>query len=461
MNLAVLFIIAFTVISLAFLNWQLSTKLVLVILIMEGAIRKWLLPQMSDIIYFLKDFVLLGAYLRYFIFPASQEKFTIKRNSTFILILIVAGWILFQSLNPSLGSPIIGMLGIRAYLLYIPLIWLVPNLFQSELELHRFLRNYLLLVFPVCILGVAQFFSPPDSPINVYVPVVGEAADITTFGTEVAHARVTGTFSYIAGHSAYLAVCYSLLLVLLVREKTYLWRWIYAFETLLVIVNSFMTGSRGAVFFIAIFSVIFFGTKILKQPGELFKDIGKIFIPTAAILIAAMLWFQPAINAFVDRANTSDSNSERIIDSFTQVGSYSQYSQYKGLDGYGAGATHQAASIVRHLFNLPPGEEIPPNEGETGRVYLELGPFGFILWYGLRLTFIAGLGSLFLQLKRPFLKDLALAACLTQLILISSPLVFHHTFLPHFWFLSSFIFLLPRLEQREKFVAKIARIIRS
>lgn len=421
--------------------------------------RKWLFPQMSDLIYFLKDFVLLGAYLRYFIFPTSQERFFIKRNFIYILILLLAGWILFQAFNPSLGSPFVGILGIRGYLLYIPLIWLIPNLFQSEAELQRFLRNYLLLTIPVCLLGVAQFFSPPGSPINVYVPVEGvDPEAVVTFGQEVTRARVTGTFSYIAGHSAYLSFCYSLLLVLLAREQTQRWRWIYAFETLLVVANAFMTGSRSVILFIVLFSGIYFGLKSIKHPGEMFKTVGRIILPSMAIVVAAMIWFQPAMDAFWTRAATSEDVNNRILDSFTQVGAYSQFSQYKGLDGYGAGATHQAAPIVRSLFNLPPGEALPATEGETGRVFLELGPIGFLLWYGLRLTLIIALGSLFLQLKRPLLKDLALAACLTQLILITGHLVFHHTFLPHFWFLSSFIFLLPRLEQQRRFVAKVTRM---
>jgi hypothetical protein len=38
----------------------------LILVVLEGALRKWVLPQASQFIYFLKDFVLIGAYLRYF-----------------------------------------------------------------------------------------------------------------------------------------------------------------------------------------------------------------------------------------------------------------------------------------------------------------------------------------------------------------------------------------------------------
>ncbi|MDY7015804.1 MAG: hypothetical protein SVX43_19855, partial [Cyanobacteriota bacterium] len=52
----------------SFSNWKGAVKAVFFILVIEGALRKWILPQASDAIYFLKDFVLLAAYLRYFLF---------------------------------------------------------------------------------------------------------------------------------------------------------------------------------------------------------------------------------------------------------------------------------------------------------------------------------------------------------------------------------------------------------
>ncbi|PSO73397.1 MAG: hypothetical protein BRC37_09705, partial [Cyanobacteria bacterium QH_3_48_40] len=54
------------IIYLGSLNWRRSVKAALVIVIIEGALRKWAFPQLSELIFFLKDFVLIGAYLSYF-----------------------------------------------------------------------------------------------------------------------------------------------------------------------------------------------------------------------------------------------------------------------------------------------------------------------------------------------------------------------------------------------------------
>jgi hypothetical protein len=106
--------------------------------------------------------------------------------------------------------------------------------------------------------------------------------------------------------------------------------------------------------------------------------------------------------------------------------------------------------MLRSVLNLPPGEVISVyHEAEMGRIALELGPIGFLFWYGLRVSLAMALLRNFWKLKRPFLRQLSLAASLIQAIQITGLLVFHHTFLVHYWFLSGFIFLLPRLEQLE------------
>jgi hypothetical protein len=432
------------IIYLSSLNWRRAVKAVLVISVLEGAIRKWLLPEASDLIYFLKDIVLVTAYINYFALLKNSRNFRLKNNFINSLILIVAGWCIFQVLNPSLGSPVVGLFGLRGYLFYIPLMWIMPTLFQSEEELYDFLRYFLLLVIPVGLLGIAQFFSPASSLLNVYAP--GEVSDVATFGVTSA-VRVTGTFSYLSGYSIYLFFCFGLLIPLLLTQQKKTWRLLSIVELLLIIVNSLMTGSRGVVIALVLFILGYSATKGLLQPTKLVRLIKKLVVPTLIVTLAAAIWFQPAIDAFWLRTTSHQDIPARIVNSFTQP---FKFIQYKQLDGYGTGSTHQAAPALRRVFNLPRGEFIPTYyEAEMGRVALELGPIGFGLWYGLRVSLLISLWLVFRKLKRPFLRELALAAFLIHAIQINGHLVFHHTFSVYYWFLSGFIFLLPRLEQME------------
>ena len=436
------------------LNWRRSIQVVFFLVVVEGILRKWIVPQASDLIYFLKDFVMLGAYIGYFII-SKEKKHKIKNNFVNILILLSSLWCIFQAFNPSLGSPIVGILGAKAYLLYLPLMWVIPSMFRSEEELKKFLRVHLLLTIPVGILGIVQFFSPVDSIINTYTP--GAVAEVATFGYAGAtNVRITGSFSHINSYTGYLLACFGLLIPFLSIKQSKWWRLIAIIEIFFVLINTFMTGSRTPVFYGAFVFAVYLAAKFLRQPEGIFQWGRRIIPATIVTAIAAFFGLRPAIDAFMHRVNYNNDLSGRFTSSFTEP---LRFIQYKGFDGFGTGATHPGAATLRNVFGLPSGEVIPTGfEAEMGRVALDLGPLGFILWYGLRASIAIALWLVFWRLKKTFLSDLALVACLVQAVWFNGFLVYHHTFAVYYWFFSSFIFLLPRLEQIENFYKQPQRI---
>ncbi len=430
------------ILYLSFFYWKSAIKTVLLLVVIEGALRKWVLPQASELIYFLKDFVLLGAYIRYYGTLVFQKKLAIKNNFINVMCFLAAGWCIFQAFNPSLGSPIVGIFGLKAYLFYTPLMWILTDVFESEWELYQFLRSHLLLIIPVGIIGAVQFFSPPSSPINSYAPGLEAIGGVATFSK---FARITGTFPYINNYALYLIVCFGLLITFLSINQSRWWKLATIGEIFMVVINLAMTGSRNPVISSALFLCCYLGANFLTNPARGLRYIRQ-FLPIAIVLaIAALIWFRPAIDAFSNRASSNNDVSHRIENSFTEP---LRFFQYKDLDGYGTGATHGATQQLRNTLGLPPGEPIATGfEGEMGRIALDLGPIGFTLWYGFRVSMIIALWQVFWKLQKPFLKNLAIAACLIQAIQIVGQVVTLHTFSVYYWFLSSFIFLLPRLEQ--------------
>jgi hypothetical protein len=431
-------ILALLVIFGASKKWKLAIKSVLVIAVLEGALRRWAFPEARDLIYFFKDFILIGSYIG---FASRPRPFVDRYPFIKELTLVVAIVCCLQAFNPSLGSPIVGLIGIRSYLLYIPLIWVIPHLFDSWEDLRDFLRKYLLLLIPVCILGVIQYFSPQDSPLNVYI--AGEEQLSTALVGEFV--RITGTFSYIVGMTTYLSFCFSLLVVLIARDRVFKWQVIYTVELTLVVVNSFMSGARGIIVYEILFVIGYLVFGLLHDYKSALNLIKLMFIPTVLATIVAVVYFQPAIAAFSDRATSNSDVEERILGSFTQVSSYADIR----LDGYGVGATQNGANTLRVLLGLRGGERLPPSEGETGRVVIEIGLLGFGLWYSLRILLLISLYSVFRKLKNPLYKELALSAFLFQAINITGQLVTNPTMLVYFWFFGGFIYLLPALEDRE------------
>lgn len=436
------FIGAVCVIYVSSLNWRRSVKIALVLVVIEGALRKWALPQASQLIYFLKDFVLVGAYFSYFFYFPQKQKNIIQTRSIQILIGLIAIWCLFQAFNPSVGSPIIGFFGLRNYLIYIPLMWVVPSLFQSEKELYRYLRSYLLLLIPVGLLAIAQYFSPPSSPLNVYAQDMEQ--QIAVSGDAV---RVTGTFSYLGGYTTYLQVCLCFLIPLINSKQTRLWQWLTMAELSVIAITTFMTGSRGIMIFMVLLLGSFFLIEGIRNFSSVVSFLQKFFLPAVISFVLVVTKFNTAIDSFNVRASNSKDILPRIIDSFTEP---FQFMLYKQFDGFGTGATFQANGAIRTLFGLPSGEQIPVgHESEMGRIALELGPIGFLLWYGLKILLIIALWKVYTQLQRPFLRQLALCAFLIQLISLPSQLVFNHTANCYHWFINGFILLLPLVERME------------
>ena len=431
-------------------NWRNLVIAALVLLVFEGVLRKWVLPQASDSVYFLKDFILLAAYFNYYskskIFPIFINR---NFNQAFTkIIFLIFGLCLVQAFNPSLGSVLIGFFGIKNYLFYVPLIWMLTNIFFTKKDLYKFLRIYLLITIPVCILAIVQFFSPVDSPINVYAGG-GGVETIATFGGggEEGAARVTGTFPYISGLGIYLVASFSLLIPLLTLSQPRIWQLLNITEILLVTATSFMTGSRAVVLFEILYIAGYLAILLFNRPYIFSRAFKRFFIPALVTFLAISLFFSRSVNLFTERSvQNEEEGYTRVLSPLIEP-----WLLPLRIEGYGTGASHQATPKIRALLNISPLDvNAPPgNDGSSVKVMLDLGPIGLLLWDGLRLYLIFCSWHLFKQLKDPFLIQLALSNFLFQTLQFTSSLVSNPTFSLYYWFFAGFIFLLPELEQRE------------
>jgi hypothetical protein len=426
--------------------WRLSVFGALLLVIVEGAIRKWLLPGLSEVVYFAKDGVLLLAYGLFLLAP--RERFEARSFPGLgILLAVTAAWIVFEAFNVMLGSSIVGAFGVKCYLWYVPLLFLVPHLFESTNQIERFLRRYLLLLIPVCVLGVAQFFSPPDSPINRYA-FMSDETNVVGFGDEEARTRVTGTFAYITGHATYLQVTAALLLTLFCLPLSTFWYIIGICQYVLIIGNVLMSGSRGPAFLIAGMTIAFMASAVGRHSVAMRRLRVALIIMVIAGSLGVAFAFRDAFNVFMYRVESSGDTAERL--KVVDVGSLDDALDAAGAGGFGAGATQPGANALRRILGIPPMMKDPPEaEAEYLRVMLEIGPIGFLAWYALRFYLLAALLVTWRDLRHPFLRQLGFAAMLIHLISLPQSLVINQTFGVYYWLFSGFIFLLPRLEAKE------------
>lgn len=453
----ILMAVGLVLIVTAVRDWTFGIKTLLVVVIIEGAIRKWFMPSASELVYFYKDFLMLATIAGYY---KKREKtaFVIKGQLKTVTLLL--GVFMLYALGsmglPGGPHPVIGLLGFKAYCLYIPLAFMTPRAFQSKEELFRFLRWYLLLVLPVAFIGVMQFLeSDPQSTLNRYA-VNEETAghvDIAVFGTaaEVYYVRITSTFSYITGLTVYLPVMFALLLALTsFTAKKNIQRSVkllYYGAVGATVVLAFMTGSRSAVLSMAAIAVIFY---FFTAQRNTFRRLQQIAVVGVVLYFALTTLFPQAYDAFYNRTFGSEGKMNEGWERVTGVLDLPvTESGYAGLLGYGIGLTQNSVPALMKRLNIPDENPIPiPYESEPGRVMLELGVAGFALYTLLRLMLLVMVFRMCFMIRDLESKLLAFAAAAA----LVSPLVVGgaittHTQNVYQWFLIGVVMALLNAER--------------
>jgi hypothetical protein len=438
-------IVAIVLVYFSTRNWRTLLNLVLVVIVFEGVLRKWLLPQASDLTYFAKDIVFMGALAKYYL-SSSRERTPDNFRKDPIVFLLIISFIWCTASAFRLDAFEVGLIGIKGYLMYVPFLFLSYYLYKSEKELNSFLNWYLLLTIPVGLLGMVQFYSDPTAPINAYGNV--DPTMRATFGADgIVRARISSTFAFLDLYAVYLIVCFGLLLPLILHSTSLRWRIALTLALLVVTANCLMTGSRSCVLACLLFVVGFVATKVLFQTDGLKQVVTKMAVPGVLIAICILLVFGDSVRAFGSRFESGqDEMSGRVI---RLIADPIDYLDDTPLWGIGTGSTQGASAALLRVLGLPSDNRISVYvEEEPERILLEIGVVGFLLWYGLRVLILFKLWQLYRLLKSPFLKDLALIAFLIHLIQLPDQLVTHNVFAVFYWYMASFIYMLPALDQQ-------------
>ena len=433
----------------AFRNWRRAVQAVMVLLILEGAIRKWIFPGAQDIVYFGKDLLLLGVYAGFW----TRDRPGLRPPQLQVLFGLLGAGALFGALeifNPRLPSLLVGVLGFKAYFFYVPLFWVLPAAFPSDAELARFLRRYGLIAIPVGLLAAAQFVAPSSSVLNTYARAGTEASDITTFGTS-SRVRVTATFAYITGFTSYLFANVALLLALLGSERWRMRRNLWLFSALgLTLLGMMMSGSRGPIVILIVLMPIYGWLAIARERGG-GATTGRLVVAVLFVGGIAAYFGADAIAEWRDRASGTTDAGERILVPFSAPFAVLDRA---GLVGYGIGATHQMAMAVvkspRPFYWL----EGPNIEIEGGRVMLELGPIGFLLTYLVRLVLIGySLRQVFV-LRTLFHRSVAVGCLLFFIAQLPGSVVFEVTSGLYYWFFAGLIATVVALDRQMLLAAR-------
>jgi hypothetical protein len=453
----VLFFVAPVLVIVAVRNWERGIQIILVVVIVEGAVRKWFLPSATEIVYFYKDVVMAATLFGYFR-KRRKEPFVIKRRVR--LASIAIGLFAFYALTsigmPSGPHPLIGLLGLKAYCLYIPLAFITPRAFPDKERLIGFLKWYSLIVLPVAVIGVMQFLDTNrGSSLNRYAieQMPGQVTGIAMFGTasENYYVRITGTFSYVTGLSVYLPIMFALLLALTsLYSKRGLPRWsriLYYSALGVTVVLAFMTGSRGSVLAMVVVAIVFYLFTSGRQIGRRLQQIAVVGV---IIFVALTSVFPQAYDAFYNRTFGGEGRRSEGWSRMTSVLNLpTNEASYAGLLGYGIGLTQNAVPALMRRLGISEADRLPvDSEGESGRVTLELGMIGFVLYTLMRLVLLVTVWRMSMSMRDRESKMLAFAATAALVVpLVAGGAITTHTLNVYQWFLVGIVFALYNAER--------------
>src|SRR5258708_233313 len=103
----------------------------LIIVVVEGAIRKWILPEYSNIVFGVKDVLLVLAFAWYL----SERRKSSARSPKLLIWVLWAAYTIGHAAVT--GFPLSSLIGLRYYLMPLLLIPLVPALIRGSTDLER------------------------------------------------------------------------------------------------------------------------------------------------------------------------------------------------------------------------------------------------------------------------------------------------------------------------------------
>jgi hypothetical protein len=354
--------------------WKWCVGLFFVLVLVDGALRKWVLPGQSAALFVLKDVVLWAGFGLYALRRSPLElPRPLRRTGVPLLLGVYLFVVLLQAFNPRLPNLTVSALGLKAHLAFLPLVVLMPAMIAeaTEKQVVRTLWGYaLVLVLPLAALSVYQFYQPPSAWINQYVREMG------TIATVAGRVRVISTFSYVGSHTGYLTFTAFLSAgVLFAALRTGRRDLYWLGGTLLgaTFVVLPMAGSRGPIVIV----LVALAALLTIVESEYTSSLR--FVAVALVIVVGIVQgtgLTEGWTAIAERAVEAGDTESRIEGFF--------YGPIRGIErggllGYGAGAAHQASSrFVPGSFGRDwiPGGGI---ENFNARMVTELGALGWLV----------------------------------------------------------------------------------
>lgn len=354
-------------------DYRLERKMIWIylwLLIFEGALRKWFLPELSQPLLLVREPIVIFLMLR----ALQGGLITSVLARTMMFVSTIS---LIMTFFVGHHNALVGFYGWRIYFFHFPFMYIMGNVLTRD-DLMKMLRFILVLSIPMTALVVVQFYSSQEAWVNRGIGGDEEGAG---FSGALGYFRPPGTFSFIAGYVAFQGVvCASLLYYItmnhILSDKYRFSQWTI-YTMLVCYLISIPTSISRTHLFQTVAFLLFLGIASLRSDYMKSKFIRFVFFGALAIvLLVATGWADTQLEAFSSRMESASNTEGGVIEG--SIGHRFFGSFYRGLEGafrrpafgYGIGLGTNAGSKMMggnmYSFGFNGEEEWSRVTGECG-----------------------------------------------------------------------------------------------
>jgi hypothetical protein len=435
-----------------FIRWQRGFYGLLAYLPFAGAVTLALYPWKAPLLF--KDLLfVLPLYIGFFARLSSgrESLHGLPRLPT-ILMIILGIIVVAQMANPGVENYLMGLIGLKVWLFYLPLFFLSFAFVASERDLFLLLRLLVVLSLIPSIIGIAEALLVQVSGYHATMNAIyGGAASIATqrftafqIGAGILP-RIPSTFTFVAQYMGYtlamLGPCYALWRA----DPSPRWRQLGGWVFLIVTLASFLSGARAAFVFVPLLIALIFGV----ERG--FSGMARGGIYVVGIFLGALAILRVGSYALYEQLS-------RLFVAYTEDIVYSGLVQAIAAAPLGAG-TGTNTGPARYAFVEP--VSFVAIENYYAKAAYELGILGLLVVMGLFLS-LAFLGYHSHQrLQSPLLRvcSAGLLAFLVVMILNSFKgwQIDLDPINVYFWVFAGVLMKLPALDKMVDRARRLAR----
>ena len=340
------------------------------LLIFEGALRKWILPGLSNPLLIIRDPVAVAIY------AMALKEGCFPRNKFIPFIVALAAVCGMASMMVIPDHPLITAYGLRADFLHLPLVFLLPRVLTPN-EVQRIGFFVLLLAFLMALLVYKQFTSPSGAWANNGAGI-GSGQIESTFD----RIRPAGTFSYSNGLLCYISLLGSFVFYGFLRSGTYP-KWLLVGSVPCLFLMVALSGSRSVLASMSLLVITAVGISLFKP--KMLGGSARALFAIGAVYLVAGSWvvIQQGVEVHESRLSGGGGVKEGLIDRYIGTLLPMDALQNTPFLGFGLGmGTNAAAGLLTgdRGFLLA--------ESEWDRVIMESGALLGFAYIALRIVIV-------------------------------------------------------------------------